>query len=244
MKRELGIKDIIIVILIMLLFVIIGFFFFYLNKDDSNDIPQPKEIEAISTYKTNDDRFILKIVERTNEEASANARLRYGENTFNEIIKPNVRLYAYLNNRVFAIDEIKEDDNYALYSFIGLPNEEYGHKILVNKKNNIIEVSENDLKKVDNSCLNNGFCGFQDQPSYIKSSTGYYFINNNKGLIIVYTTQWQNIGYLDKMQNLKLDGDGSIYLYENVKKANCNGNYCEYEGIGELIKYDVNGNKK
>ncbi len=242
MKKKFDIKSVFIVIMVIMLLLIIGFFFIYSKSDEKKE--SSNNTVSSNTYKTRDNRFVLRIVERNNEEAVANARVRYGEEIFEVVIKSNVRLYAYLNDRIFAIDEIIEDDNYALYSFVALPTEEYGHKILVNKQNNSIEVSEKDLQKVDNSCLYNGFCGFQSQPSFVKSNKGYYFLNNDNGLVTVYTTKWEKIGYLEKTTNIKLDSDGCIYVYDQVNKKICNGKYCEYEGIGTAIKYDIDGSKQ
>lgn len=207
------------------------------NSDDINTVVEK------NVYKTKDGRFSLKIVDRNDVNAYSKAKERYGENQYDDYIYPYVVSYGYINNQIFAIDEIVEDDNYSVFSLIGLPTESSGQKIMVNKKNGIIEVSEDDLNRINNDCLKDGFCGFQPQPSYIKTSTGYFFITNNHGMITIYTSNWQKIGYIDKLSNLKTDADGSIYVYNNVDTESCFGQDCNYKGIGILIKYDVTGKK-
>ena len=246
MKQNLNNKNIIIVSIAVFLLVISVLLLIFSKKgqdinDKINDNPKVEEGEI---YITNDKRFTLKIVDSSSEDAIKKAKNRYGVGVFDELVQQNAKLYGYFNNRVLAIDDVLEDDNYALYSFIGLPTEEFGHKVLVNKKTKKIEVSEDDLQKTSISCMDNGFCGFQSQPGYLKGPNGYYFINNDNGFITVYTTSWKKIGYIDKLINLKMDSEGNIYLYERVNQKSCNGSYCEYEGSGELVKYDVNGGRK
>ncbi len=235
-------KNILIIVIVAIVLIVSVLMLIFSQKKDIID-NNGNKITENGGYKTKDKRFTLSIVERNDLEAYNNAKRRYDENTFDEIIKPNVRFYAYLNNRVFVIDDVIEDDNYALYSFVGLPTEEYGHRILVNKQNKTIEVSDEDLAKVDNSCFNNGFCGFQEQVNFIKSNTGYFFVNNNHGLVTIYTSNWQKLGYVDKANNIQLDADGGVYVYDNVKQVSCNGDYCEYKSIGTPVKYNVDGSK-
>lgn len=209
------------------------------NISDDTNIVVEKDV-----YKTRDGRFSLKIVDKSDNEAYNKAKERYGENQFDDYINPYVVSYGYINNQVFAIDDILEDDNYIVFSLIGLPTESSGQKIMVNKIKGTIEVSDDDLSQISKDCLKDGFCGFQPQPSYIRTSTGYFFLTNNHGMITAYTANWKKIGYIDSMNNLKTDADGSIYVYENVDTTNCFGQDCDYKGIGILIKYDVNGKKK
>ncbi len=249
MKKSISKKNILIIVLLVVILMIFLMFMFSKKSDDNNkpinnNPSGNNEIVEKNVYKTKDSRFTLKIVEIDDQEAYSNARLRYGENNFEEIIKPNILLYAYLNNRVFAIDEVVEDDNYALYSLVGLPTEEYGHKVLVNKKNNTIEVSDEVLKNVSMDCLKNGFCGFNIKPRYIKGQSGYYFVNDDNGLITVYTTSWKKIGYVEKISTISLDVDGNIKVYEKVEKSGCVNKYCNYKMSGEEVTYDINGNKK
>lgn len=239
-KKNILIICVSIILLIVSLLLIIS----SLKKNSDSEKENTNVIVDKDGYKTKDNKYNLSIIGKNEKkDVYESAKLRYGENDFDEYIMPRVKYYAYLNDRVFAIDDVVEDDVYALYYLIGLPTEDSGHQILVNKTNNTIEVSDEDLSKVNNSCFSKGFCGFQTQPNFIKSSTGHYFTNNDHGLITVYTTKWQKIGYIDKSSNIKVDVDGGIFLYESVEKTSCNGSYCEYAGIGNLIKYDVNGKK-
>lgn len=203
------------------------------NKDDEN---QNSNVEKI--YKTKDGKFLLKVIDPNDKNAIETAKKE--SESFSEGY--NIVGYAYLNDELILLLDIKEDESYALYSamFLGKSGE-YNEIFLVDKQKaqvveqkNISDETWSDLKEEAYYRFN----GENNLITFIKTNAGYFFAKVlddpfTLDIVKVYTTSWQEIGYAS-LDNIQSDVDG-IYVY---KKYDSNFNLS-----GSTTKYDINGNK-
>ena len=251
----------IIVLLVVIIIAIIGYvvyIIFFQEKDNSHtntsSTPIPsvtpvKEETGKPIYKTSDSKFKLELVDIEDAKAKEDFAKTGIDTT---LYQNSIKMYAYLNDTIFAIDEIKEDDNYASYKFIAYPNEDYGKTIIVNKKNKRIEVPTDILKSISDTCINNGFCGFMPNPAFISTKLGYFFITDNKNPVVLYTKDWKKLGYVIIGMNngtynlVELDETG-IVAYDSYKEENCKDGQCSYSLLnpnkytakGKIIKKEI-----
>lgn len=250
----------IIVLLIFIILAIIGYVVYtnFIQKPNNSSqgvptktaVPNKPKVSSDTSkpdklvYKTSDSKFRLEIVELDNEKAKEDFA-KTGINV--EANQVNIKKYAYFNDTIFAIDEINEDENYATYRFVAYPNEDYGKIVLVNKKNKRIEVPKDMLNEKTTTCINNGFCGFILNPSFINTVLGYFFTSNDNGLITLYTKDWVRIGYV----NIDLSNDAyaiegldekGVTAYSAYKEKECTEEKCTYDLLNPS-KYDAKGNR-
>ena len=96
------------------------------------------------------------------------------------------------------------------------------------------------LDNTSSTCISNGFCGFLSNPSFINTVIGYFFINEENGLISLYTTNWKKLGYV----NLDLSND--LYSIEGLDESGVivYSDYVEKDNNDGIFKYDLlNGTK-
>lgn len=125
---------------------------------------------------------------------------------------------AYYDNEKYELDTdvSHKDENYGLYSLITGGQDNFN--VIVNEKLGTIVV--------DNGRLTCDGCGY----NFIKTSAGYYFYLVTMYIDTIYTTNLKEIGYIESAELLKSDKDG-IWVYTNS------------DLIGDLVKFDINGNK-
>lgn len=203
-------------------FVYDGYSLTVKEKKEETKVNNQENIDSVvpkAIYKTTDGKFSLKIVDNKK---------------------------AYLNDKLFVILNMKEDDKYAHYSgdFDGEATQS-GYNFLVDKEKGIIieryldEVS--DLNNITLRFYNPWDGDLSIDINYIKCDAGYFFVNEIDGpgfesgasLATVYTTNWKELGYID-MDNIKSDKNG-LYVYKDTDGS--------YNLSGTPIKYDANGNK-
>ncbi len=240
-KRNNG-QSIKIIVISILTVVILAFGIYFINRKPYQEKPVNNVVKSLYTYKTKDGRFTLKIVDKNNSIA-INEFNKGKSEEFIENYKNNVKYYAYFNDVILGIDDVEEDEHYAVYYFFGYPNAEAsGYTLIVNKDTNILEINPTDLINKKEDCMNNNFCDFPRHISYIKTDIGYFFVDESYGDNILYTTSWQRLGYVytEYGSLTEVESDG-IIVYSDRKDSECFGNDCIWELLNPT-KYDANGN--
>ncbi len=271
-------RNIIIIILVVLGIVLIslGIYFVFIKNDSKPISNNDREKCNIDTneredneykgeiYKTQDGKFTLKIVDKSDEKAKKDLEESIRDDLDDDDPRKesyvleddldfynDIKYYAYFNDIImYVLDIEKEDDSYITYSFGGYKAAESdGYSLLVNKKNNTLEINPEELVGKENSCMQEGFCGFSQHTSFVKSDLGYFYIHLDcgDGSSELYTTSWKKLGYVytEYLENndfrLKEVDINGVTVYNDKVEKDCSGNCCSWNLLNP-IKYDIDGN--
>ena len=198
--------------------------------DNSNDniVEIKNDSDYIGrTYRSTDGKFILKIIREDEIKPSDEA----------DIPAKNAKLYAYVNDHIFGIDNIESDGKNTAFSGVFYESPWNVSTLLVDLRDNtLIVCPDYESGKYEGDEVFTRFVtgvdGLEYAITYLNIDAGEFYIRKSFGPSNrVYTKDWKELGWFSNDNKYPEYDNEGVYVYEN------------YSLDGAKIKYDAKGNK-